>query len=366
VTSYSVGAAIGPLAGGAVLEVLPWGSVLLLGVPVMALLLLTGPRLLPEQRELRRQPLDLPSAALSLGAVLAAIYGLKRIAADGEVATSLPWLLAGATLGWAFVRRQGRLDEPLLDLRLFRNPAFSVALGVNLLAFFVILGMSLFLAQYLQSVLGLSPLAAGLWTVPEALGFIAGAMLAPRLAARWRGQALIAAGMAIGAIGYLVVASTDDALAPLVAGSTIGAVGVAIVITLVTDLAVGAAAPEHAGAASATAETSSELGGALGIAILGSIGAAVFRNGVGDAVPAGTPGSAGETIGGALAAAHALPPQAGEGLVLAAREAFGDALMITASVGAATLVAGALAALALLRSTRRAEAAARAAFGPAA
>lgn len=353
VTSYSLGAAVGPLAGGALLEVFWWGSVFLLAIPVMALLGIVGPRLLPEDRDPEPGRLDVLSAALSLAAVLAAIYGLKQLVTSATGLEAVLWIATGLLLGVVFVRRQQRLTDPLIDLRLFRAPAFSAALTTNLVAFFVIFGMSLFLAQYLQSVLGLSPLVAGLWSVPEAMGFIAGLMLAPRLASRWSAMTLIGAGMALGTLGYLIVARTDNTLFPLVAGSTIGAVGLAVVITLVTDLAVSAAPPARAGAAAATAETSSELGGALGLAILGSIGAAIYRAGVGDALPPGAPATARETLSGALDAQSHLPLAAGAHLLDAARNAFTQALSVTATLGATVLLIAGITAVALLRRAGR-------------
>ena len=336
VTSFSLGAAVGPLAGGALLQVAWWGSVFLLGVPVMVLLLLVGPRLLPEPPRGAAR-LDVPSAALSLAAVLALIYGLKQLVAVGDAHVSAIAIAAGLTLGALFVRRQRR-PEPLVDLSLFRSRAYSAALATNVLAFFVVFGMSLFLAQYLQSVLGLSPLAAGLWSVPEALGFVAGGLVTPRLVARWTAPTVVTAGLLIGAAGWILVATTHDGLAPLVAGSTLAAIGVAAVVTLVTDLAVSAAPPARAGAASAVSETSSELGGALGLAILGSIGAAIYRAGI----PAGAPARAHETLAGALAHPH-------DGLAEAARISFTHELDLTALVSAAILLLATAIAATVLR-----------------
>jgi DHA2 family multidrug resistance protein-like MFS transporter len=328
-TSYSVGAAIGPLAGGVVLEWFWWGSVFLLGVPVMALTLLLGPRLLPARTAREVTRLDLPSAALSLIAILAVIYGLKHLAVGG----SLPglWVGLGVVAGALFVRRQQRLADPLIDLSLFKVPTFSAALTTNLVAFFVIFGMALFTAQYAQSVLGYSPLIAGLPTVTEALGFVAGSMLTARLATRISAPTLISGGMAIGAFGYLIVATTGSTLTPLFVGPTIAAVGLAVVITLVADMAVGVAPKDRAGGAAATSETSSELGGALGLAILGSIGAAIFR--------AGVPSEAGGTIGDAVRGPF----------VEEARSAFATALTTTAAISAAALLATAVVTLVVLR-----------------
>ena len=288
-TSFSAGAAIGPLAGGLLLEFFWWGSVFLLAVPVMALLLVAGPKLLPEFRDPDAGRLDLLSAAQSLVAVLGVIYGIKRIAEDG-----LGWLptlsiAAGLAVGAAFARRQGRLADPLIDLRLFRVPAFSAALVTNACALLVAFGGFFLIAQYLQLVLGLSPLEAGLWTLPSSAGFIAGSMLAPSLASRARPRVVIAGALALAAValGLLTQLGDDSGLAVVVTGSVLLGLGVAPVVTLGTDLIVAAAPPERAGVASGLSETGAELGGALGIALLGSIGTAVSRRAMADAVPSG-------------------------------------------------------------------------------
>jgi DHA2 family multidrug resistance protein-like MFS transporter len=342
-TSYSVGAAIGPLAGGALLEISWWGSVFLLGVPVMLLLLLVSPRLLPEPPSSAAGRLDLPSAALSLGALLAVVYGLKQFVAAGDGGVASVSIAIGLVLGAIFVRRQRR-PEPLLDLSLLRRGPISRAVATNVIAFFVIFGMSLFLAQYLQSVLGLSPLAAGALSVPEALGFVVGSMATPRLAARHGSGPVVAAGLLVGGLGWGIVAATGIGVVTLITGSTVAAIGLAAVATLVTDLAVSAAPASRAGAAAAMSETSSELGGALGLAILGSIGAAIYRAGV----PSDAPAGAHETLAGALQ----LRGPAAAGVAEAARGAFVHALDVTALVAAVLLVLSATVAAAFLRHRR--------------
>jgi MFS transporter, DHA2 family, multidrug resistance protein len=252
ITSFSVGGAIGPLVGGLLLERFWRGSVFLPGVPVMVLLLALGPVLLPEHRDPAAGRLDLLSAVLSLTSVLAVIYGLKQLVQNGPGAAPALSIVAGLAVGVAFVRRQRRLADPLLDLALFRAPVFGAAMAMNTLGFFIVFGVQLFLAQYLQLVLGLSPLAAGLWTLPLALGFVAGAMLTPALMRRVRPGQLMVGGLVVAAVGLglLTQVSNASGLAVAVAGSVILSLGMSPVFTLAADLMVGAAPAERAGAAS--------------------------------------------------------------------------------------------------------------------
>jgi DHA2 family multidrug resistance protein-like MFS transporter len=184
ISAFSAGGAIGPVLGGILLEQFWWGSVFLLALPVMALLLVLGPIVLPEYKAPDAGKLDLASAALSLVAVLAVIFGLKQIAQDGVGPLPVGSIALGLVAGAIWVRRQLSLSDPMIDVRLFRIPKFSAALAVNFLAIFMAVGYFLFVAQYLQLVLGLSPLEAGLWSVPSAIGFVVGSNIAPRIVHR--------------------------------------------------------------------------------------------------------------------------------------------------------------------------------------
>jgi MFS transporter, DHA2 family, multidrug resistance protein len=340
VTSYSVGGAIGPLIGGVMLEYFWWGSVFLIGVPVMLLLLAVGPVLLPEFRDPKAGRLDLLSAALSLAAVLAVIYGLKRFAEGDAGWWPALTIVAGVALGVAFVRRQRGLADPLIDLQLFRVPAFSASLTLYMLGTLVAFGAYIFIAQYLQLVLDLSPLQAGLATVPSMLAFVVGSNVVPWIARRLGPAATMAGGLILAAVGFgaLTQVGVASGLAVLIAGSVVYSLGISPVVILATDLIVGCAPVERAGAAAAISETSSELGGALGIAILGSIGVAVYRAAMADAVPLGIAPDATEvakaTLGGALAVAKQLPGPLGAELLGAARAAFVRAFTLTAAISA--------------------------------
>jgi DHA2 family multidrug resistance protein-like MFS transporter len=357
-TAFAAGGAIGPLVGGVLLEFFWWGSVFLINVPVMAVLLLLGPRLLPEFKDPGAGRLDLGSAVMSLAAVLAVIYGLKQIAQDGPGTTAALTIAAGIAVGIAFVHRQTRLADPLIDLRLFRVPKFSVSVASNALTGFVVFGTFLYIAQYLQLVLGLTPLQAGLWSLPSSASVIAGSMLAPVIVRFVRPALGVAGGLVLAAIGFGILGQVDGSsgLPLVVTGSVVFSLGLGPVFILATDLILGTAPPERAGAASAISETGAEFGGALGIALLGSIGTAVYRSSLVDAVPEGVPQAAADaardTLGGALAAAQQLPGDLGAGLVDAARTAFLQGLHLATTIGAFVAIGVAILVATLLRDVR--------------
>jgi MFS transporter, DHA2 family, multidrug resistance protein len=340
IMSFSIGGAIGPLIGGVLLEFFWWGSVFLISVPVMILLLIVGPILLPEYRDPKASTPDFVSVAMSLGAVLSTIYGLKQMAQEGIGVAAAVAILAGVLLGVRFVRRQLRLADPLIDMRLFGRPAFAASLVTYGGTILVLFGGFFFLPQYLQLILGLSPFTAGLWMLPWALAFVVGSVATPRLARRGRRARLMAAGLALSAIGYAMVATIGQAtsFAYFAVATFTFSVGVAPVFTLTTDLVIGSAPPERAGAAAAMSETSAEFGGAMGIAVFGSIGVAVYRALVDAALPPTlAPESielAKSTLAGAIAAAAELPATLGDGLAESARQAFLQGLRVCALISA--------------------------------
>jgi len=334
IASFSAGGALGPLVGGVLLEHFHWSAVFLVAVPIMALLLAVGPFLLPEYRDPNAGKLDIPSAALSIVAVLALIYAVKRLAEYGGDWWALVSAIAGLALGVAFVHRQTHLANPLIDLKLFRSPAFSGALAVNSLAFFAMFGIFLFVSQYLQFVLGMGPLEAGLWLAPSGVAFILGSFIAPAIAHRFRAPYVTATGLLVVVLGFALMTQVGgpNSIYLLVGGIVVMSLGMTPVVALATDLIVAAAPPERAGAASAISETSIEFHGALGIAVLGSVLTVIYRNAMASVLPADLPPdvleTARSTLGGAMNVATTLPPQLQSLLVDSARTAYTDGFVI--------------------------------------
>jgi DHA2 family multidrug resistance protein-like MFS transporter len=356
IASFSAGGAIGPLIGGVLLQFYWWGSVFLINLPVMVLLLAVGPRLLPEFRDPRAGRPDILSAALCIGTVLAVIYGVKRIAGHGADWVATGGIVLGLVIGAVFLRRQRNLAEPFIDLGLFRRVTFTAALAINVFGFFVAFGTFLLIAQYLQLVIGLSPLVAGLWSAPSGIAFVAGAILTPRIVNQLKPVHVIAIGFVIAALGFglLTQTGTTHDLEVVATAYAVFSFGLAPVFTLAADLIVSTAPPERAGAAAGISEMSTELGGALGIALLGSAVTFVYRGTVAGALSSTLPPDAFEdardTLGGALAVAGALPEQLGEALMSASRSAFVEAFQATALASAAiTLIAAGAAVLILGR-----------------
>ena len=336
--AFSAGSAIGPVLGGIMLEFFWWGSVFLIAIPVMVALLILGPRILPEYRDPEAGRLDPASAIMAVGAVLAVIFGLKQIAQEGPGLLAIGAIVVGLVVGVLWVRRQRQLADPMIDLALFRVPTFNAALVVNFLAIFVVVGYFLFIAQYLQLVADLTPFQAGLLSLPSAIAFIVGSQAAPRIVQRVKPAYLISGGLAFGSLGLFLLTQvgTTNGLLPLVVASVVISLGLAPVFGLTTELIVGSAPPERAGSASGISETGAELGGALGIALLGSVGAALYRGGLPPTLLSGLPPDAAtaarDTLGGAVGVASTLPTGTADTLLAVARAAFVDGMHVAAAI----------------------------------
>lgn len=363
-TGMAAGAALGPVVSGALLAGFWWGSVFLINVPVMLLLLAAAPFLLPEFKDAAAGRFDLVSAALSLAVILPVVYGFKKIAADGFSVVNVVAIVVGLALAPVFLRRQRTSSDPMVDVSLFRNKAFGASVTVNLLACFTLVGYSLFSTQYMQSVLGMSALKSALWTIPGTIAVGAVVPLATVLVRTVRPAVIIASGFGIATAALLMLTQVPerDGLVLILIGIIALAVGLTPVLTLVTELVVGQVPPERAGTASALLQTCQELGGALGVAVLGSIGSAAYRNSDALDAPAGVPADAldqaRETIGGALAAAGRLSGDASANLVDAARAAFTTEVHVASVAGAVVMAGAAVVALIGLRSVQHDNAAA--------
>ncbi|MFI1394004.1 MFS transporter [Streptomyces sp. NPDC020681] len=351
VTCFSVGIAVGPVLGGALLEWFWWGSVFLLAVPVMVVLLVATPLLLPEYKDTEAGRIDLASVGLSLVAVLPTIYGIKRAAEHGADVLAVGTILAGVVFGVVFVLRQRKLADPLMDLRLFANRAFTVALLVLLLGLGLMGGLYLFITQYLQLVEGLTPIKAGLWLLPAAVALIVASSLTPALARRVRPGYLVGGALFISVLGYALISQVDstDGLPLLVTGFVLIYTGISPMMVLGTDLVVGSAPPEKAGSAAAMSETAMEFGIALGIAGLGSVVTAVYRDEINGALPQDVPESVASTVRETLAGADSLSDTVGTEVIEQAREAFTNGLNLASGIAGAIVAALAVGAIVLLR-----------------
>ncbi|GGQ31341.1 MFS transporter [Streptomyces griseomycini] len=346
----TAGVALGSVLSGVLVEFFWWGSVFLVNLPAMALLLVLGPLLLPESKDPAPGRFDWPSVPLSTAAVLPVVYGLKEIAAEGWNVRYVMSVTLGLLFAALFVHRQRTTASPMITPALFRGRGFGPAVALNLVTMFAMMGSAFFTTQYIQSVLGKSALEAALWALLPSVPIGFAAPFAAHLVQRGVNRAhVVTAGFAIAACGYVLLTFVDtDALALGLVASGVLASGVTVVMSQIMDLALGAAPVERAGSASSLMETGAEFGGALGMAVLGSVGTAIYRQEMPDSAPA----TAQETLGGALAVAGRLPEDAGDALATTAREAFTSGMHGAAIAGAVVLTTAALLASATLRRVR--------------
>ncbi|MET8679762.1 MFS transporter [Streptomyces sp. NPDC004647] len=351
----SAGAAVGPVVGGFLLEHFWWGSVFLINLPVMAVLVLVGIKLLPESRNPAPGPWDLPSVGLSLVGMVGVVYCVKELAAHGMRGETALAGVVGVLALVVFVRRQLTLRAPLLDMRLFHHRGFSGAVLADLLTILGLSGLVFFLSQFLQLVQMREPLEAGLAELPAAVGAVSAGLVAGVVARRSSVRTVVAGGLA--AVGLALAALTllEAGTGYPVLGAVLLVVGVGagFSFTVTADVILSSVPKEQAGAAAAVSETAYELGAALGIALLGSLVTGVYRD---FTTPAGVPDAAAaaahESLGGAFESTAGLPDGVSAALLSSAREAFVDGLRIASGVGAAVLLAAAVAAWYLLRGQR--------------
>ncbi|WP_024875084.1 MFS transporter [Saccharomonospora piscinae] len=352
---FTLGSILGPVVGGVMLAQFWWGAVFLLAVPVMVVLLVACPLLVPEFKNTEAGKLDLVSALLSVLAVIAFIFGLKEVARYGWQAGPILAGLAGIVLALVFVRRQLRLTEPFMDLRLFGNRSFSTML-VGLLLYALIGGSSMYyITQFLQSVSGMTPLTAAFCLLPGMVVATISATVSPMLGQRMRPAYLISGGIAGIVIPFAMFSQLDANSSPvvLIVGFAIMGLCEGPLLSLGTNLVVSSAPPEKAGSSSSMAQVANEAGGSLGVAVMGSVGAAVYVAQLDDTAPSGLSGdlltTAQDNVASALTIAADLPGQLGEQLSSAAKSAFASGMNVFAVVCIVILIVAAVTIAALLR-----------------
>ncbi|MFF5232825.1 MFS transporter [Dactylosporangium sp. NPDC000521] len=280
-TCFLVGMAVAPVIGGLMIEYWWWGSVFLLGVPVMLLTLVVAPRLLPEFRAPAAGRLDLRSAALCLASILLVVTALKLVVNSGWSWRPVVVAVVGAALGAVFVRRQNRLDDPLVDLFLLRRPGVARKMWVLFLTALIMGGTSMFWAFYLQSVQGLSPLRAALWLVPSMIAMIVASNLGP-----WLGRHLPPSRIVLGSLvlmtagfaAYTVIPPGRSGILLVVVGGALGTAGIGAAFPFLMNDIISHAPPERAGSAASLTQTANEIGIAMGLVVLGSVGTVVYRS----------------------------------------------------------------------------------------
>lgn len=345
------GAALGPLVGGVLLESFWWGSVFLINVPLMIIIVGLGIWLLPESKNPNAGRIDLLSSMLSVLAIVPVVYAIKQ-----AVGAGLDWsvpltAVIGVTAGVIFVRRQRRLTTPLVDIELFKIPAFSGAIAANGLSIFAFTGLFFFFSQYLQLVRGYSPFWAGMAEMPGTIASIVVIAIVGVLLTRFgRGRA-ISGGLFLGALGLVGLGITEGMSAYWGLGISLAVLGLGtgISMTLSTDAVVSAVPRQRAGAASSISETAYELGIALGIAILGSLQTALYRTQLD--IPADTPRAEAVAAQESLASASGqLSDGENPGLLSMAQDAFTSGMQVTSFIAAAILILAAITAWRLIPS----------------
>lgn len=351
----SAGAAVGPVVGGFLLEHFWWGSVFLINLPVMAVLVVVGIKLIPESKNPAPGPWDMLSVGLSLIGMIGVVYAIKEAAAHG-----VSWEAGAAAVMRRrcahLVRPQATAAaRPLLDMRLFHHRGFSGAVLADLLTILGLSGLVFFLSQFLQLVQGRGPLEAGLAELPAAIGAVTAGLLAGFAARRFSVRSVVSGGLAAVGLALGSVTLLDQHTGYPLLGSMLLVVGVGagFAFTVTADVILSSVPKEQAGSASAVSETAYELGAALGIALLGSIVTGVYRGfPTPSGIPADVESAAHESLGGAVEAAGSLPAAQAGPLVSAAQEAFVDGLRSAAGIGATVLLAAAVAAWFLLRGQK--------------
>jgi EmrB/QacA subfamily drug resistance transporter len=349
-----MGVAIGPVAGGWLIEHVDLSAIFLVNVPAVVACLIGALALVPESRDPESPRLDVVGAALSIAGLTAVVWGLIEAPERGW--TDGPILVAfagGAAILAAFVAWERRAAHPMLELSVFRNLRFSAANASITFVYFALMGVMYFLTSYLQDVLGYSALDAGVRMLPIAAGMMVAAKTSVVLTGRLGTKVSVASGLAI-VTGALVMVSgfeVDSGYGRIAAALGLMGVGIGLAIAPATEAIMGSLPKAKAGIGSAMNDVVREVGGTLGIAVLGSLLASAYTSAMGGAtseLSGEAAHVAGDSVGGAHAVAAELGGGAGADLVASANQAFVDAMSTTASIAAAIAIVGALIAAAFL------------------
>ncbi|MFD7403036.1 MFS transporter [Streptomyces sp. NPDC059866] len=352
----AVGAAVGPLLGGFLLEHFWWGSVFLVNIPLMLVSLPVGRLLLPESTGAGDGPWDVAGALMAAAGLFGVVLGVKRLGGGEPVdsAFTVVPLVVGVALVVLFVRRQRRRKHPLVDLRMFARPAFSTSVGCIVLAMLALVGLELIAAQYLQLVLDLSPLETGLRLVPLTFAAMAAGLFGARMLRRFGPRRMVSCGFCLTAFAVVLLTAMGQQDNPglLLAGFVLLGFGLETTLFGAYESMLSEAPPEQAGGAAAIGETSYQLGAGIGIALLGSVMNAAYTPGLTSVpgVPASASAAAGHSLGEAYDVAGRLGGPAGDALRKAARDCFVHGLHVTLLVSAGLLLLGAVMALRLPRA----------------
>ncbi|WP_152190228.1 MFS transporter [Georgenia satyanarayanai] len=352
----SVGAAVGPIVGGWVIETFSWQAAFLMNIPVMLALLVLGPVLLPESRNPDLHRIDLPSVALSFVGMIGTVYAIKTLTGGKDTALGMTALVVGLVAVGLFVRRQLTLPTPLLEVRLFKVRYFRGAVVADLLSVFAMVGALVALVQHLQLVLGLNPLQASVWLIPQAVLAATAAFAAAVLVKRFLPAYVMASGLVIAAVGFSLTIFLTPTSSPLLIATALAlvALGAGVGLALSNDIIMSSVKPDRAGQAAATSETAYELGTTLGTAVLGGVLVAWYTRVVtaGTAaldLPADLADRASSTMAEALLVSAEVGGSAGASVLETAENAFTDAITVTGIAGAALMVLTAIWTLVTLR-----------------
>jgi len=351
-----VAVALGPLTGGFLLEHFYWGSIFLVNLPIVAVGIAAGIFLIPNSKDPGERRLDPIGAVLSIAGLSALLYAIIEAPTKGWTADStLIFFVLGGALLAAFFTWEVRSSHPMLDLTFFKNPRFSIASGAIMVTFFSMFGALLVLTQYLQFVLGYSPLKTGVRLLAFAIPMMIVSPLSAKFVERVGAKIVLAAGLTLNATGVLLFlgATQSSSYGDIVWRMVIMATGMALTMAPATDSIMGSLPLARAGVGSAVNDTTRQMGGAIGVAVVGSVFASVYGSEVAGAFRAhGLPVVAQETAKRSIGAALAIAGKA-RGLVDAARAAFIDAFHSGLYVGAGLLLLGVVAVLLWLPARAR-------------